>query len=54
MAGKSHLPTPGADVQVAPQTCDVCGPAEDTVTLIGPAGDVHLCQDCIGALVDRA
>ena len=55
MDGKSHLPTPGADVQLRLPTCDVCGPAEDDVhRLEGPAGDVVVCDRCVGLLVELA
>ena len=55
MAGKSHLPTPGADVQLRLPTCDICGPAEEDVhRLEGPAGDVVVCQDCIRLLLAMA
>ena len=55
MAGKSHLPTPGADVQLRLPTCDVCSETEDDVhRLEGPAGDVVLCDRSVGLLVALA
>ena len=46
---------PAHDPQLAPRTCDVCGPLDlgvDPVRLDGPAGDVVLCLDCVERLID--
>ena len=49
---------PGRAERVAPLSCDLCGPLSDvdstTIDLSGPAGDCHLCLECVARLVDAS
>lgn len=48
-------PAAEKDRQLAPPTCDACGPTDDDLhRLDGPHGDIQVCSRCVRLLVDKA